>query len=121
LGVSRQAINGIKKGGGFNDETAKIISKVTKRELAEVLLIREIQVVNDPIIKKAWEIISQRSGIAAALLLLCLSTPFNDAKATQVEVNNIHYAKYSIKHTHMIIHDEFEKNIFQNCQCWIIA
>ncbi|MCX7086448.1 MAG: helix-turn-helix domain-containing protein [Methylococcales bacterium] len=70
LGITRQSINGIKKGGGFSKEVAIKISEATKIELFEILLIREMQIETNEKVKKAWEKISQGLGIAATYVLV---------------------------------------------------
>lgn len=69
LGITRQSIHGIKNGGGFNDEIAIKVSEITGRELAEILLIREISCEHNEKIKAAWKNISKLSGIAAGILI----------------------------------------------------
>ncbi|MDT4328320.1 hypothetical protein ACQE3D_11800 [Methylomonas sp. MS20] len=69
LGITRQSINGIKKGGGFNDEIAIKVAEITKRELAEILLIREIQSEQNEKIKSAWSALARRLNVAAGVVL----------------------------------------------------
>lgn len=94
LGITRQSINGIKKGGGISDEITIKIAEITKRDLAEVLLIREIQGEQNEKIRKAWEKISRLSGIAASVILAVLITAQNIGFSDIETVNNIHYAQW---------------------------
>ncbi|HEY8034250.1 MAG TPA: helix-turn-helix domain-containing protein [Methylobacter sp.] len=72
LGVKRQSINGIKKGGGFSNDIAIKVAEITKRSLSEILIIREIQGEQNEKIRKAWENISKLSGIAASVAMACI-------------------------------------------------
>lgn len=81
LGITRQAIHGIKNGGGFNDEIALKVQEVTKRDLSEILLIREISRENNTKIKAAWENISKLSGIAASVAIACILSGYSEETA----------------------------------------
>jgi len=97
LGIKRQSINGIKKGGGFNDEIAIMVAEITKRSLSEILLIREIQGEHNEKIREAWKNISKLSGIAASVTIACILTSYQMEEAgisnITATVDNIHYAK----------------------------
>ena len=69
LNISRQSINGIKNGGGMSEAICKKVAKATNRKLEQVLLINQIQKEKDTVLKKAWERISEASGIAASFFV----------------------------------------------------
>jgi len=69
LGITRQSINGIKKGGGFSDEIAIKVAEITKRPLADILIMREVATEQNERIRAAWLDISKKAGIAASIAL----------------------------------------------------
>lgn len=87
LGIKRQSINGIKKGGGFSDEIAIKVAEITKRSLSEVLLIREIQGEHNEKIKEAWMNISKMSGIAASVTIISALTLGNSSAGQDLAIN----------------------------------
>jgi len=93
LKITRQSINGIKKGGGFNDEIAIKVAEITKRDLAEILLIREIQGEQNEKIRNAWERISKMTGIAASVLLAILITLPNIG---YLDIKSGNYQEYTL-------------------------
>jgi transcriptional regulator with XRE-family HTH domain len=69
LGLTRASIAMIKSGGSVSDATALKIAEALEIEYEEVLLAATAQRSNNPVIRKAWENISKRSGIAAGVFI----------------------------------------------------
>jgi len=70
LEISTASMTGIRKGGGVNDRNLMIIARISKQPIEHILLANIATREKNPIFKKAWENISQKTGIAAGFLFV---------------------------------------------------
>ncbi|AEG00742.1 hypothetical protein [Methylomonas methanica] len=93
LGITRQSVCIIKKGGGVKDETAIKAAELLELDPGEVLLAAAMAR-SEGAVRSAWESVSKRAGIAASLALAVVMTSgFSTGNTEASTVNNIHYAK----------------------------
>lgn len=73
IGITKQSVSIIRKGGGIKDETAIKIAELLEVDENEVLLAAVIERCKEENTKKVWENISRLLGVAASFLLLIQS------------------------------------------------
>lgn len=93
IGVSKQAISIIRKTGHVKEETAIKIADVLEIDRSEVVLAAMIAR-SEGEVKKTWENISKLSGIAATVLITCISVGNARNISDSSREHTIHYAKF---------------------------
>lgn len=101
LEISKQSMSAIKKGGGIKDETALKIANALNVDAGEVLIAAAASRSNGEV-KKVWENVSKRAGIAAGVALVAVVAHYLPGNEQAAEfgpamlglfTDNIHYAK----------------------------